>query len=84
MVLRVRVRLPGDALSAPIRYSELAAALGVDAGRRVPTSAGREAVLGLRRRKGMVLDAADHDTWSAGSFFTNPVLPDRPSSTARS
>jgi UDP-N-acetylmuramate dehydrogenase len=22
----------------------------------------------------MVLDAADHDTWSAGSFFTNPVL----------
>ncbi len=74
VVLRVRVRLPGDALSAPIRYAELAAALGVDAGRRVPTSAGREAVLGLRRRKGMVLDVADHDTWSVGSFFTNPVL----------
>ena len=34
----------------------------------------REAVLGLRRSKGMVLDAADHDTWSAGSFFTNPVV----------
>ena len=32
-------------------------------------------MLGLRRGKGMVLDAADHDTWSAGSFFTNPVLP---------
>jgi UDP-N-acetylmuramate dehydrogenase len=35
----------------------------------------REAVLALRRGKGMVLDPADHDTWSAGSFFTNPVLP---------
>ena len=34
----------------------------------------REAVLGLRRGKGMVLDADDHDTWSAGSFFTNPFL----------
>ena len=33
-------------------------------------------MLGLRRGKGMVLDAADHDTWSAGSFFTNPVLPE--------
>ena len=34
----------------------------------------REAVLALRRGKGMVLDAADHDTWSAGSFFTNPFV----------
>jgi UDP-N-acetylmuramate dehydrogenase len=75
VVLRVRMLLPGDALSAPIRYAELAATLGVEAGARVPTAAAREAVLGLRRRKGMVLDAADHDTWSAGSFFTNPVLP---------
>jgi UDP-N-acetylmuramate dehydrogenase len=32
-------------------------------------------VLDLRRRNGMVLDPADHDTWSAGSFFTNPVVP---------
>jgi UDP-N-acetylmuramate dehydrogenase len=40
----------------------------------VPLAAAREAVLELRRGKGMVLDAADHDTWSAGSFFTNPVL----------
>jgi UDP-N-acetylmuramate dehydrogenase len=34
----------------------------------------RDTVLRLRRRKGMVLDAEDHDTWSAGSFFTNPFL----------
>ena len=43
------------------------------AGRRAPLAEVREAVLGLRRGKGMVLDPDDHDTWSAGSFFTNPV-----------
>ncbi|HEY0637049.1 MAG TPA: UDP-N-acetylmuramate dehydrogenase, partial [Pseudonocardiaceae bacterium] len=48
--------------------------LGVEPGGRAPARDVREAVLGLRRGKGMVLDAADHDTWSAGSFFTNPVL----------
>jgi UDP-N-acetylmuramate dehydrogenase len=37
----------------------------------------REAVLAIRRRKGMVLDAADPDTRSVGSFFLNPsVAPD--------
>lgn len=75
VVLRVRLRLTSDGLSAPVRYEELAGALGVDAGARVPVAAAREAVLGLRRRKGMVLDDADHDTWSAGSFFTNPIVP---------
>ncbi|WP_252440742.1 UDP-N-acetylmuramate dehydrogenase [Pseudonocardia humida] len=74
VVLRVRFALPGDAASAPIRYPELARALGVQPGARVPAAAARGAVLGLRRGKGMVLDADDHDTWSAGSFFTNPVL----------
>jgi UDP-N-acetylmuramate dehydrogenase len=74
VVLRVRFALPGDAASAPIRYPELARALGVEPGQRVPAAAAREAVLGLRRGKGMVLDAGDHDTWSVGSFFTNPVL----------
>ena len=34
----------------------------------------REAVLHIRRRKGMVLDAADSDTRSVGSFFMNPVV----------
>ncbi len=63
----------GD-LAAPVRYAELARALGVEIGDRVPARAVREAVLGLRRGKGMVLDETDHDTWSAGSFFTNPVL----------
>ncbi len=65
----------GD-LSAPVTYAELARALDVEVGARAPMSDVREAVLGLRRRKGMVLDAADRDTWSAGSFFTNPFLDD--------
>lgn len=75
IVLRVRFALPGDGSSAPIRYPELARALGVEPGVRVPAAAAREAVLALRGGKGMVLDGADHDTWSVGSFFTNPVLP---------
>jgi UDP-N-acetylmuramate dehydrogenase len=75
IVLRVRFRLRADGRSTPIRYPELARALGVEAGATVPAAAAREAVLALRRSKGMVLDAADHDTWSVGSFFTNPVLP---------
>lgn len=61
-------------LSAPVRYAELARTLGVEIGDRVAPQAVREAVLGLRGVKGMVLDPDDHDTWSAGSFFTNPVL----------
>jgi UDP-N-acetylmuramate dehydrogenase len=75
VVLRVRFRLRPDGTSAPIRYPELARVLGVAPGATVAAAAARAAVLGLRRGKGMVLDAADHDTWSAGSFFTNPVLP---------
>jgi len=75
VVLRVRFRLRGDGASAPIRYPELARALGVAPGATVAAPAARMAVLDLRRGKGMVLDAADHDTWSVGSFFTNPVVP---------
>jgi UDP-N-acetylmuramate dehydrogenase len=60
--------------SAPIRYAELARTLGVELGARPPAAEVRKAVLALRRGKGMVLDRADYDTWSAGSFFTNPIL----------
>jgi UDP-N-acetylmuramate dehydrogenase len=74
VVLEVTFQLLVGELSRPVRYAELARRLGVEPGGRAPTSAVREAVLALRRGKGMVLDAADHDTWSAGSFFTNPVL----------
>jgi UDP-N-acetylmuramate dehydrogenase len=73
-VLGVAFQLPLGDLSAPIGYAELARVLDVEPGTRAPMTEVREAVLGLRRSKGMVLDEADHDTWSAGSFFTNPLL----------
>ncbi|MEU6222722.1 UDP-N-acetylmuramate dehydrogenase [Streptomyces sp. NPDC047042] len=77
VVLRVRLALEdADGLSAPLRYAETARALGVEPGERVPLEAARETVLKLRAGKGMVLDPEDHDTWSAGSFFTNPILAD--------
>lgn len=69
--------LTGD-LSAPIAYAELARTLDVAVGERAPLADVRSAVLGLRRGKGMVLDADDHDTWSAGSFFTNPFVAEAP------
>ena len=75
VVLEVVLQLRLGDLGTPVAYPELAARLGVDVGDRVPLAGVREAVLDLRRRKGMVLDPADHDTWSAGSFFTNPLLP---------
>jgi UDP-N-acetylmuramate dehydrogenase len=74
VVLEVGMQLRASDLSAPVVYPELARRLGVEIGERAPTPAVRDAVLDLRRGKGMVLDAADPDTWSAGSFFTNPVL----------
>jgi UDP-N-acetylmuramate dehydrogenase len=76
VVLRVRFELADGGLSAPVRYTELARTLGVRQGRQVPVADARAAVLELRRGKGMVLDADDHDTWSVGSFFTNPVVVD--------
>ncbi|WP_435828802.1 UDP-N-acetylmuramate dehydrogenase [Saccharopolyspora shandongensis] len=74
VVLRARFLLRDGGRSAPIRYAELARTLGVEPGGQVDVAAAREAVLALRRGKGMVLDPADHDTWSAGSFFTNPIV----------
>ena len=74
VVLAVTFSLGVGELSAPVGYAELARRLGVQVGERAPLTEVREAVLALRRGKGMVLDAADPDTRSAGSFFTNPLL----------
>ncbi|WIM87308.1 UDP-N-acetylmuramate dehydrogenase [Candidatus Mycobacterium wuenschmannii] len=73
-VLEVEFALDGSGRSAPLRYGELVTALDAETGERADPAAVREAVLGLRAGKGMVLDEADHDTWSVGSFFTNPVV----------
>ena len=74
VVLGVEFRLAVQVLSAPVRYAELAATLGVPTGGQVESAEARAAVIELRQRKGMVIDPADPDTCSAGSFFVNPVL----------
>lgn len=75
VVLTVEFQLPLGRMSAPIRYGELARVLGVEAGKRAYSNDVRREVLRLRASKGMVLDAADRDTYSTGSFFTNPIIP---------
>ncbi len=74
VVLEVEFALDPSGRSAPLRYRELADTLGVAVGEQADPAAVRAAVLALRAAKGMVLDGTDHDTWSVGSFFTNPVV----------
>jgi UDP-N-acetylmuramate dehydrogenase len=74
VVLSVTFRLRDADVSGPLRYAELARALDVPEGGSAPLADVREAVLALRRGKGMVIDPADPDSVSAGSFFTNPIL----------
>ncbi|WP_125613403.1 UDP-N-acetylmuramate dehydrogenase [Specibacter cremeus] len=74
VVLTVEFQLPLGRQGAPVRYAELARTLGVEVGRRADSLAIRRAVLALRAAKGMVLDPADRDTFSTGSFFTNPIV----------
>ena len=75
VVLTVEFQLPLGRMSAPIRYAELARVLGVEQGQRAYSNDVRREVLRLRASKGMVLDPADRDTYSTGSFFTNPIVP---------
>lgn len=77
VVLSVTLQLLAGSQSAPVRYGELARSLDIEVGQRAPLDSVRQNVLSLRASKAMVLDPADHDTWSAGSFFTNPILSER-------
>ncbi|HEY9377306.1 MAG TPA: UDP-N-acetylmuramate dehydrogenase, partial [Jiangellaceae bacterium] len=74
VVLAVSYQLMQGELAGLVRYAEVANELGIGVGERALARDVREAVLAVRRRKGMVLDQSDHDTWSAGSFFTNPTI----------
>jgi UDP-N-acetylmuramate dehydrogenase len=74
VVLDVTMQMRFGTLSSPIRYAQLAQTLGIEVGQRAPMVDVRAAVLELRASKGMVLDSGDPDTFSAGSFFTNPIL----------
>lgn len=76
IVLTVDLHMRQATLSRPVRYAQLAGTLGIEPGERAPSVDVRAAVLELRRSKGMVLDDSDRDTFSLGSFFTNPVLTD--------
>jgi UDP-N-acetylmuramate dehydrogenase len=78
VVLDVTFRLVRSARSGPVRYLELARRLGIEPGQSAPLGDVRDTVLELRRSKGMVLDEADHDSWSVGSFFVNPLLDEVP------
>lgn len=73
LAVDLRLRRAADGLSQPVAYGQLAQALGIDLGHRVPLDAVRESVLALRASKGMVL-SDDLDSVSAGSFFTNPIV----------
>jgi UDP-N-acetylmuramate dehydrogenase len=75
VVLTVDFALHAAERSRPVSYAELARRLGVEIGATAPLADVRDAVLDLRRGKGMVLDPADPDSRSAGSFFTNPIVP---------
>ncbi len=83
VVLDVTIGLVRSSRSRPVRYLELAKRLGVEQGEAAPVAAVRATVLDLRASKGMLLDPADHDSWSVGSFFVNPVVDEVPEMAAQ-
>ena len=74
IVISVSFQLRMGEQTTPIRYEELAVQLGVKVGEKVSLKAARDAVLEIRGRKGMLINQSDPDSWSAGSFFTNPIV----------
>jgi UDP-N-acetylmuramate dehydrogenase len=74
IVLSVQFQLRIGEISTPITYAELAKKLGVEVGEKAPVADTRKAVMELRAAKGMLLNPDDKDSWSAGSFFTNPIV----------
>ncbi len=74
VILDVQFNLRQGETTTPITYTELASALGISVGEKAPVLKTREIVLELRAKKGMLLNPTDRDSWSAGSFFTNPIV----------
>ena len=74
VVLDVQFNLRQGEMTTAITYAELAKKLGIEVGEKAPIDATRKAVLELRGAKGMLLNPSDRDSWSAGSFFTNPIV----------
>ncbi|MBE1484848.1 UDP-N-acetylmuramate dehydrogenase [Plantactinospora soyae] len=78
VVLDVTLRLRRSTQSNPITFPAITDRLGISVGGTAPLAEVREAIIAQRREKRMVLDPDDHDTWSVGSFFINPVLAEVP------
>ena len=74
IVLSVQFQIRRGETSTPITYAELAKKLGIEVGEKAPVVDVRTAVMELRAAKGMLLNPDDKDSWSAGSFFTNPII----------
>ena len=74
VILDVSFQLRFGEETTPIIYAELAEALGIKVGEKAPVVKTRKVTLELRSKKGMLLNPADRDSWSAGSFFTNPIV----------
>lgn len=74
VILEVQFNLRRGEMSDPITYEELAKELQISVGQKSEVTKVRAAVLKIRARKGMLLDDKDPDTYSAGSFFTNPIV----------
>ena len=74
IILEVQFQIRIGDSSDPITYLELAKKLDIQMGEKAPTQQVRHTVLELRASKGMLLSPEDRDSWSAGSFFTNPIV----------
>ena len=74
IILEVQFQIRIGDSSDPITYLELAKKLDIQMGEKAPAQQVRHTVLELRASKGMLLLPEDRDSWSAGSFFTNPIV----------
>ena len=74
VILEVQFQIRSGEETTPILYAELAKKLEIEVGEKAPVVKTRQAVLELRASKGMLLSPQDRDSWSAGSFFTNPIV----------
>ena len=74
IIENVTFRLKRDKNSKITNYPQVAESLGINPGESVSIKELRNAILAIRKSKGMILDSKDHDTFSVGSFFINPIM----------
>jgi UDP-N-acetylmuramate dehydrogenase len=74
IIENVTFRLKRDKNSKITNYPQVAESLGINPGESVSIKELRNAILAIRKSKGMILDSKDYDTFSVGSFFINPIM----------